>query len=339
MKRRSRAIESMNLSFLDVISCGFGSIILLLVLTKVFDPMVFDKTIADLDGYLAELEQTLVTLRGETLLLNRNLLRKQDVKTARIDALTSSKARLAARETAIIDNTESTAVQQQLKLRLESLNSGLDEQKQGLLAQYQDSKNESVIGGIPLDSEYVIFIVDASGSMTEEGAWQLVVQKMKEVLNIYPQLKGIQVMNSGGKYLFQAYQGQWIADTPKMRVSIIERLINWRLISPSSPVVGITKAISTFYRPGREIAIWVSGDAFNPRDSGSLNTPLKVLKAVRRINRPREDGRKSVRIHGIGFPIHFSKPYYADEEAYAFSTLMRALCEENDGAFVAISRY
>ena len=119
--------------------------------------MVFDKTIADLDGYLAELEQTLVTLRGETLLLNRNLLRKQDVKTARIDALTSSKARLAARETAIIDNTESTAVQQQLKLRLESLNSGLDIQKQGLLAQYQDSKNESVIGGIPLDSEYVIF--------------------------------------------------------------------------------------------------------------------------------------------------------------------------------------
>ena len=338
MKRRSRAIESMNLSFLDVISCGFGSIILLLVLTKVFDPMVFDKTIADLDGYLAELEQTLVTLRGETLLLNRNLLRKEDFKTARIDALTSSKARLAARETAIIDNTESTAVQQQLKLRLESLNSGLDIQKQGLLAQYQDSKNESVIGGIPLDSEYVIFVIDASPSMTDYGAWTTVVKKMEEVLEIYPNLKGIQVMDSGGRYMFPAYTDQWVTDTPVMRQEIIKRLKTWFVSSPSSPVKGITKAIATFYRPGLEIAVWVVGDAFNPFDSGRFNTPLKVIKAVRRINRPREGGRRSVRIHGLGFPVHFVEEVRL-EDAYAFSTLMRALCEENDGAFIAIDRY
>ena len=80
--------------------------------------MVFDKTVADLDGYLAELEQTLVTLRGETLLLNRNLLRKQDFKTARIAALTSSKARFAARETAIIDYTESSSSTATVKTKI-----------------------------------------------------------------------------------------------------------------------------------------------------------------------------------------------------------------------------
>ena len=45
MKRRTREVEGMSLSFLDVISCGFGALILLLVLTKVFDPVIFDETI------------------------------------------------------------------------------------------------------------------------------------------------------------------------------------------------------------------------------------------------------------------------------------------------------
>ena len=36
MKTRRREIEGVSLSFLDVISCGFGAIILLLVLVKVF---------------------------------------------------------------------------------------------------------------------------------------------------------------------------------------------------------------------------------------------------------------------------------------------------------------
>jgi len=35
MSRRKRAPEDINLSFLDVICCGFGAIILLLMITKV----------------------------------------------------------------------------------------------------------------------------------------------------------------------------------------------------------------------------------------------------------------------------------------------------------------
>ena len=87
---------------------------------------------------------------------------------------------------------------------------------------------------------------------------------MEEVLEIYPNLKGIQVMDSGGRYMFPAYTDQWVTDTPVMRQEIIKRLKTWFVISPSSPVKGITKAIATFYRPGLEIAVWVVGDAFKP---------------------------------------------------------------------------
>jgi len=39
MKKRRREVETGSLSFLDVICCGFGAVILLLVLTKIFEPI------------------------------------------------------------------------------------------------------------------------------------------------------------------------------------------------------------------------------------------------------------------------------------------------------------
>ena len=56
MKNKRREVEGISLSFLDVVSCGFGAIILLLVLTKVFDPIVLEETIEDITAYLEQLE-------------------------------------------------------------------------------------------------------------------------------------------------------------------------------------------------------------------------------------------------------------------------------------------
>ena len=36
-ERKRRPIEEMSVSFLDVIACGFGAIILLLIITKTVD--------------------------------------------------------------------------------------------------------------------------------------------------------------------------------------------------------------------------------------------------------------------------------------------------------------
>ena len=38
---------------------------------------------------------------------------------------------------------------------------------------------------------------------------------MEATLNIYHNVKGIQVMNDMGNYLFSRYAGQWIPDTPE----------------------------------------------------------------------------------------------------------------------------
>ena len=94
MKKGRREIEGISLSFLDVISCGFGAIILLLVLTKVFEPIVIEESIDNLGGYLATLEQDLFDLRGESRDINRRMLRREDQQVKELDRLNLLNAQL-----------------------------------------------------------------------------------------------------------------------------------------------------------------------------------------------------------------------------------------------------
>ena len=332
MKRRTREVEGMSLSFLDVISCGFGALILLLVLTKVFDPVIFDETLEDLDGYLAQLEQTLLDLKGETRDLNRDLLRREDLQAEKVDALTRLEIEQQELKSATSEEALAAASKAAIKAQLARAKQSLTEEMQQLLKGYQKAADDNVIGGIPVDSEYVIFIIDTSGSMFSY-AWPMVVQKLSETLEVYPNLKGIQVMNDMGNYMFAQYAGQWIPDTPARRRAIISRLRDWNVFSNSSPVEGITKAIATFYRPGRKISLYVFGDEFTGRSI------QQVIETVDRINRRDGAGNRLVRIHGVGFPVQFANPPQYQDTGIKFSILMRQLCAENDGTFVALNRF
>ncbi len=74
MKRSYRKnIEIFNLSFLDVISCGFGAIILLLIISKISQPMVIEENTSDLKKVLIEKEQKLEKVQGEIKQINKKL--------------------------------------------------------------------------------------------------------------------------------------------------------------------------------------------------------------------------------------------------------------------------
>jgi hypothetical protein len=203
---------------------------------------------------------------------------------------------------------------------------------EALLVDYKRSLDEDKIGGIPVDSEYVIFIIDTSGSMYNY-AWPLVLQKVSETLDVYPRLKGIQVMNDMGNYMFTQYSNDWIPDTAARRRAIIDRLRTWSVFSNSSPVEGITKAISTYYKPGRKISLYVFGDEFSGRSI------QQVVDVVDRINRADTDGNRLVRIHAIGFPVQFANPPRYQDTGIKFAILMRTLCEKNGGTFVGLNDF
>ncbi len=188
---------------------------------------------------------------------------------------------------------------------------------------------DAAIGGVPVDSEYILFIIDTSGSMGQ-GAWGLVLKKVSEILDIYPRVKGIQVMNDMGDYMYSQYQGKWIPDTPARRAAIINRLSSWFPFSNSSPVEGIEAAIKRFHAKDKKISLYVLGDDFA---SGSIQA---VIDTVDRLNSADSSGNRRVRIHTVGFPVQFTGNRLSIN-AVRYAALMRKLAEDNGGSFVGLN--
>ena len=328
--RKRRNIQAASLSFLDVICCGFGAIILLLVLVKTAEPMILEDTRENLDGLVAELQEQLVEIRGEARVLNRDLVTKQEQlseiieKIARLRMMiTSIRSQV---DSADQDNEAVALLEKQLQLAKQELNEAQ------IKMNYQRPFEDTTVAGIPVDSEYIIFIIDTSGSMFNY-AWELLLDKIIETLEVYPEVKGIQVMNDMGEYMFSRYEGKWIPDTPGRRKAIIDRMRTWNAFSNSSPVEGLTKAISTFYSRDKKISVYVFGDEFTGR---SIH---RVVETVDRINREDDQGNRLVRIHAVGFPVQFIRPPSMQITGIRFATLMRILCEKNGGTFVGLNSY
>ncbi len=332
MRRRARrSLDGFSLAFLDVICCGFGAIILLLVLTKIGEPRALEDIRSELEGLVAQLQEELFEIRGETNVLERDLKTTVEQLSTEREAVARLRGDLSKIQGEFSATSELSEVNDIVEGRLLAAQQGLTEEMKRLLGRtHRREPTDAVIGGIPVDSEYIVFIIDTSGSM-HNYAWHLVVQKMEEVLDIYPTVKGIQVMNDMGQYMFSNYSGKWIPDTPGRRRVILDRLRSWAPFSNSSPVEGITRAIRTFAAPNKKISLYVFGDEFTG------NSIEQVVSTVARINKTDREGNRLVRIHGIGFPVMFSRIGFQENTGVRFATLMRALCRENGGAFVGLS--
>ncbi len=329
--RTRRPAPEISLSFLDVICCGFGAVILLLMITKTVEPQVLEESTVIAEGKVSELTEQLFEIRGETKILNRELAAKREqisefeTQIAILQgSLAASKSRFDALQ--ITRNSNSIVAEQLAIARQE-----LSDEEERLLGRDAERKNQ-LIGGIPVDSEYIIFIIDTSGSMFSY-AWQRMLSEMEATLNIYPNVKGIQVMNDMGNYLFSRYAGQWIPDTPARRQLILRNLANWNAFSNSSPVEGITQAVRSFYDRDKKISIYVFGDEFTGRSIED------VVLTVDRLNAEADTRERRVRIHAVGFPVQFIRPPELQDTGIRFATLMRELTHRNGGTFVGLNDF
>ena len=325
MKQQRRGAAEASLSFLDVISCGFGAIVLLLIIARVGDPAALEVAEQQLLGSVREKQERLFDIRGESVVLNEQLKSRKEQLSELTERVARLKANLASVEAQSDEVANTVSMEsEQLKLALQVLT----EEMERLLP--QSSVENQLIGGIPVDSEYIIFVIDTSGSM-QMAAWNKVQQEMINILNIYPTVKGIQVMNDMGQYMFSNYRDRWIADSPKMRDQILRTLQTWAPFSNSSPVEGIQAAIKKFYRKGRKISIYTLGDDFSGRSI------RRVVKAVDSLNQANKGVERLVRIHAIGFPVHFPPGRTPPASAVRFAALMRELSYNNGGTFIGLT--
>jgi hypothetical protein len=331
MRRGRRDLQVFSLSFLDVICCGFGAIILLLVLTKFGEPLVIEEVRRDLDRRLIELEAELYVIRGETAILDRRLKSRVQQLSEEQSHIARLRGDLSELRGEYAASQELSEVQDILEGRMLAAQQMLTDEMRRLHDQSRRRlEPDSMIGGIPVDSEYIIFVIDTSGSMFHY-AWPAVVEKMTQVLDAYPRVKGLQIMNDMGQYMYSQYAGKWIPDTPGRRKAVIARLRSWNVFSNSSPVEGITRAIRVFASPDHRISIYVFGDEFT---GSSID---EVVREVDHLNTRGSGGERRVRIHAIGFPTVFSVAGAGQHTGVRFATLMRILCRRNDGTFVGLN--
>ena len=321
MKRRG--LEEIGLSFLDVICCGFGAIILLMMIVKTVELVPLEDPV-DLNGLVLEQKDALHRIQGETQVVKRQVsdeqqqLRRELATLAQIEREIND---ILGRHRTMSEEADKKLEERRLFARAKQ--SLTDEMERLLGLDFRRASN--TIGGITVDSEYIIFVIDTSGSM-QTFAWRLAQRKVRETLEIYPRVKGIQVMNDMGGYMFPEYAARWIPDSQTIRDQIVRQMETWQPYSNSSPVEGITRAVDTFYAEDRKISIYVFGDDY------SGDSIERVVDRVDLVNRVDETGERRVRIHAVGFPVRVG-----DASGNRFAALMRELTYRNNGTFVGLA--
>ncbi len=316
MRTRRGSLEIFSLSFLDIIACGFGAIVLLVLISR--------------DAYLPfaveeqpELEQLEEALRAERSVaaMEQELAQELAFLEAQrgiLAGLSDALATVAARER---QEAAQAAKTKEDLAGLQIVQDALEEQSSAATTARRPVVRDDEIGGIPADSDYVIFIIDTSGSMQE--IWGRVTREVENVLRSLPNDEGFQILNDNGAHLVSAYAGKWIPDTPRRRQSVLRLLRSWKSASNSSPVEGLQIALQRYVTPDIDVAIYIFGDEY----SGGSYDP--VINALGELNKNRVTGKYLARVHAVGFISPFSTG--------RFAILMREVTRRNGGSFLAMA--
>jgi hypothetical protein len=312
MKIKRKEFDIFNISFLDIISCGFGAVVLLVLISNTAEevsPTAMGE-VENLLGQVVHLENTIDALSEE--------IDQQKKKNEELLAEKGSLGRSAetlARNLSVMENKE-----QVLSGDLEGLSLVQSTLDKVSISPATATVRDEEVGGIPVDSDYVVFIVDTSGSM--QSIWGRVSREILNVLSIHPQVKGFQILNDQGKTIISGYSGRFIPDTPNRRKSVMSVFSKWQDASNSSPIEGITTALKLYAKPGQSTAIYVFGDDY----TGSSYD--QVIAKITRLNRLQKNGRRLAKIHGVGFLSNYTTD--------RFAILMRELTLRNGGTFIAL---
>ena len=305
-------MENTLFSFLDIISCGFGAIVMLILIYK-FSPNDIN------EGKNDNIFELL--LKDETL--NKVILNLEKEKKSLNNQLSSFKNQITKKS----ENNKKRKIElDSISKKNKTLNDSIDALKivnQNIEVFKTSNKKNQIrdenIGGIPVNSNYIIFVVDTSGSMLE--IWNKVIFQIEGILKIHPDVKGFQILNDMGSPLISSYENKWIPDTTSWRKRAIKLFKLWNVASNSSPVEGILKSLNNYVSDDKAVSIYVIGDDYT---GSSFDNVIKTITML--------NGKKIIKakIHGIGF--------LARNTTNRFSILMREMTLQNFGTFIALAK-
>jgi len=310
---KSSVSKGSIVAFLDVIACGFGAIVLLVLILPVGENQ--NPTSSGVVDAVGKLKRQ---LEGVQQLSDKKRL---DIAAARAEIKVMQNFK-------ILPNTSEELLSQirDLKSELQTTSDRVKKERGLLRVQttrsgIEDAGVPSHLYGVPIDSDYLVMVLDTSGSM--KNIWPRVTKVVEDVLTNYPDLLGFQILSDQGAFLYQTEEG-WILPKETNVRSAIAKLRTWNTYSNSSPVEGIRVAVTNLYQPGIKMGLFVFGDDYTGTDFDSFLSEIDAITSkVGRLGQ--------LRIHSLGF---FNDEYTQNPER--FGRLMQVLTFNHGGAFLYI---
>lgn len=196
MKKKSRSLSTFNLSFLDIMFCGFGAVILLVLIIN--SNIITDnkKKYEDLSSEVdkAELEITAAELYKRNLenRLNKNHKQANNIKKE-ISEINASLSKLKEKQQ--LDNDRTVALKKHinsLQIDLKRIEKNNWQQKKknessqyetalnetgAKVRQYEGEGNRQYLTGLKLGGKRVLILIDNSASMLDETIVNIIVKR------------------------------------------------------------------------------------------------------------------------------------------------------------------
>ena len=313
--KEKKTTEVFSMSFLDIMACGFGALVLILLISEFNEIEIIE------NKYTADL-----------------FLKKQDEVVTKTDQLNDVDKELTSKIKSLISiQEELDKVNSNLNNRenvVQSLTELSQLKQSQIIVKNEDQKEpveQVVASGIRIDSRYLIFIIDNSGSMVEGAPWSRVVKEIETIIMTFPSLEGFMVMNDTGKTIVGG--GNWVKPNKANRIDAVKKLKRINAMTNSNPIPAIEKSINIYGKKYDDVGIFIIGDDI--RESKDVDSRLLEIN---RIN-TKADGSKYVRINALGFLTSrrlAAQGYAFEDDNNKYLTLMRELTEQNGGTLVVI---
>lgn len=169
-KRRKE--EGFNLAFLDVMACGLGAVILILILVK-FNSNT-DVPVEELE----RLQQELAALQDESSELAQSLSEEEQETAAKSATLEAIKQRIE--QLKIQQQETSSALKDQIAVvaDLDNAIAAIAPQTADDLLKTPQTKEESYLLGLKVEGKRIGILLDTSASMTEEALIDIIRRKV-----------------------------------------------------------------------------------------------------------------------------------------------------------------
>ena len=253
-KKRIRSVDPISMSFLDVISCGFGAVILLFMVmkhsTSLELPSVTPELVAEIDLLDEEIrdgKEGLVRVRNTLSDVDLQMVQAQGLASSIEEEIKTFLEELAQMENNTLANEESVA---KLKADIDSLEEELnrlraaeDQVTGNNIREFIGDGNRQYLTGLILGGNRILILVDMSASMLDNTIVNIIrrrnmpdaerinsakwVQVRKTVDWLTTQLPvpsqyQIYVFNNEARSLLPGTEGRWleVADEPQLTQAV-----------------------------------------------------------------------------------------------------------------------